>query len=477
MTSRPRLYISAAHKSSGKTTLAIGLCAALSEFGSIIYPFKKGPDYIDPMWLSRASGRPCYNLDFNTQTSDEIEQLFMAKSGADGLSIIEGNKGLYDGLDVEGSDSNAAMALLLDAPVVLVLDVGGITRGVAPLLLGYQSFDPRINIAGVILNKVGSPRVERKLRAVLERYTDVPVLGVVGRDESLEVRERHLGLTPPGEVGEVDNIIERLRAMVRQDVDLDKIQVIAQQTRDLEFAIPAASFSSDGDSVRIGIVRDRAFGFYYSDDLEMLESLGAKLIYFDATKDAKLPEVDGLFIGGGFPETHMAELEANKSLRADIAARAEAGLPIYAECGGLMYLTRSISWEGRRFEMVGAIDADTVMNEKPQGRGLVQLQETEHHPWAADNEKLDYAMHGGQDEDAPLIAAHEFHYAGLCNLGDEVRYAYRVKRGAGIDGLNDGIVHRNILASFTHLRNSARVSWARRFIGFVRRCKQRKGSN
>ena len=300
---------------------------------------------------------------------------------------------------------------------------------------------------------------------MLERYTDVPVLGVVGRDESLEVHERHLGLTPPGEVGEVDRVIERLRSRVMSSVELEKIKVIAQETNALEIDKTVGVSVGETSSVRIGIARDGAFGFYYPDDLEMLQSLGAELIYFDATKDPRLPELDGVFIGGGFPETHMAKLQANESLRDDIATRARAGLPIYAECGGLMYLTRSISWKGERFEMVGVIEADTIMHDRPQGRGLVELEETEHHPWALD----DGAERGNG------IAAHEFHYAALSNIDEGIRFAYRVKRGAGIDGVNDGIVYRNILASFTHLRNSSRSPWARRFIKFVVKRKQRNG--
>ncbi len=461
MSSLPRIYISAAHKSSGKTTLSIGLCAALAERGSKIFPFKKGPDYIDPMWLARAAGRPCYNLDFNVQTLSEIKGLFSAKTERDGIAVIEGNKGLYDGVDVQGEDSNAALARHLNTPVVLVLDVTGITRGAAPLILGYQAFDTRVRISGVVLNKVGGPRVESKLRAVLEHYTDIPVLGAVGRDKRLEVRERHLGLTPPSEAGKVDEIIERLRVKATDSIDLERIRKIAREAPGLEFDEERHRHIGAGAKVRIGVARDRAFGFYYADDLEMLESQGAELIYFDTISAPALPDVDGLFIGGGFPETHMEELEANKSLRADIAAKAEAGLPIYAECGGLMYLTRSISWNGRKFDMVGAIEADTIMHDRPQGRGLVVLEETGDHPWASGN-----GLGAGS-----RIAAHEFHYAGLNNIDKEYPFAYRVNRGAGIDGAHDGIVHRNILASFAHLRDSSQCSWARRFVRFVQQRK------
>jgi dethiobiotin synthetase len=210
----PHLFISAAHKSSGKTTVSIGLCAALRARGRVVQPFKKGPDYIDPLWLSQAAGRPCFNLDFYTMARAEIEQTFRERMHGAQLGLVEGNKGLYDGLDLDGSNSNAALAALLGAPVVLVLDTRGMTRGVAPLLLGYQAFDPQIRIAGVILNHVGGARHEGKLRQVIEHYTDVRVVGAVARSRELEIVERHLGLMPSNESREAAQQIERLGACI-----------------------------------------------------------------------------------------------------------------------------------------------------------------------------------------------------------------------------------------------------------------------
>ena len=464
MTSRPRIYISAAHKSSGKTILSIGLSAALAQRGMDVRPFKKGPDFIDPMWLARASGHPCYNLDFNTQSVDEIKSLFVAKSVGDGISIIEGNKGLYDGVDVKGSDANAALVRHLAAPVILVLDVHGITRGVAPLVLGYQAFDERVQIKGVILNKVGGSRMERKLRSVLEYYTDVQILGAVGRDDTLGVRERHLGLTPPDEVGEVDRIIDRLKSVVLDSIDLDAVVSIANAAPPMSNDQASVVSVRGAKPVRIGVARDAAFGFYYADDLEALVHHGAELVYFNTLSDQHLPEVDGLFIGGGFPETQMAELSANSSLRREIASAARSGMPIYAECGGLMYLTRSISWGDERFEMVGVIEADTIMHKRPQGRGLVVLEETERHPWR---------LHGDVGSEPKRIAAHEFHYAALVNVDTDFDYAYHVRRGIGIDSTYDGIIWKNVLASFSHLRNTSQLSWARDFVAFVHAHRQR----
>ncbi|MFZ1680049.1 MAG: AAA family ATPase, partial [Rhizobiaceae bacterium] len=206
-----RLFVSAAHKSSGKTTVSIGLAAAFRARGLEPAVFKKGPDYIDPLWLARASGRPVYNLDFNTQTIDEIRSLFAEKTAGAGLALIEGNKGLHDGVDTAGSDASAALARALDAPVVLVVDVTGMTRGIAPLILGYQAFDPAVRLAGVILNQVSTARQEDKLRAAVAAYTDLPVLGALPRAPAVIVKERHLGLTTPGDADGPEARIEAIR--------------------------------------------------------------------------------------------------------------------------------------------------------------------------------------------------------------------------------------------------------------------------
>ena len=453
----PHLFISAAHKSSGKTTVSIGLCAALRARGLVVQPYKKGPDYIDPLWLSQAAGRPCYNLDFYTMARAEIEQTFRQQLHGADLGLVEGNKGLYDGLDLDGSNSNAALAALLGAPVVLVLDTRGMTRGVAPLILGYQAFDPRIRIAGVILNHVGGPRHEGKLRQVIEHYTAVPVIGAVAQSRELEIVERHLGLMPSNESSEAARQIERLGSRIGEAVDLDAVLSIAAQAASVAAAAPAQV--PPAPKVRVGIAQDEAFGFYYPGDLAALRLAGAQLVPFDTLHDEGLPEVDGLFIGGGFPESRMEQLEANAPMREAVAAFIEAGGPAYAECGGLMYLARSLAWHGKVCRMTGVIPADVVMCERPQGRGYVRLSETGESPWPASGD--------GSAE----IAAHEFHYSRLENLAPGLRYAYRVLRGHGIDGDRDGIVHKNLLASYTHLRDAGGNHWTRRFVAHVQACR------
>jgi cobyrinic acid a,c-diamide synthase len=454
--------VSAAHKSSGKTTVTVGLCAALSARGLAVQPFKKGPDYIDPMWLGQASGRACYNLDPFLMTPWQITACYQSHAAQADITVVEGNKGLYDGLALDGSNSNAAVAKLLGLPVLLVLDARGMTRGIAPLILGYQAFDPDIRIAGVILNQLGGARHESKLRAVIEHYTNVTVLGAIAHDPRLAVAERHLGLMPSHEL---DDAAQRVRAMgelIGAQVDLPGILKVAgidaPGPSSPRPPAPAQALAPMPQPlVRIGLARDAAFGFYYHDDLQALEAAGAEIIAFDTLHDTRLPDVDGLFIGGGFPEVFMDRLQANAPLRQFIRSAIEAGLPVYAECGGLMYLARTLQWKGQVYEMVGALPADVVMHDRPVGRGYVELRTTADAPWSAAGGTAPQALRG-----------HEFHYSSLENLEPGQKFAYEVVRGHGVDGRHDGLVHRNVVAAYAHLRSGAGSDWAAQFVAFVR---------
>jgi len=450
-----RVLISAAHKSSGKTTVSIGLCAALKARGYSVQPYKKGPDYIDPMWLSLASGRACRNLDLYLMERDDVLATYAHHSSE--IDIVEGNKGLYDGLALDGSNSNAALAKLLNLPVVLVIDARGMTRGIAPLILGYQAFDRDVNIAGIILNNLGGSRHEAKLRSVIEHYTDVPVVGAIHHDERLSILERHLGLMPSNESHVAKSKIRQIGDAIAEQVDLDKLLVLSKaQPLNVPHKASVSSLSC-GSKVRIGIARDRAFGFYYEDDLDAMVEAGAELVPFDTLNDGHLPDVDALYIGGGFPETCATELEANSSLRQEIKHAIENDMPAYAECGGLMYLSRGIEYQGRTYEMVGVIPGDVKMVNKPVGRGYVHLKENNTHPWPR------------PDTPVMQIKAHEFHYSKLENLPKDSSFAYSVERGFGIDGTKDGLVLNNLLASYTHLRSIGSCYWATRFVSFVRR--------
>ena len=447
----PRVFISAGHKSSGKTTLTLGLCAALHARGHVVQSFKKGPDYIDPLWLGMAAQRPCYNLDFHMMQRDEIERQFARAATDARISLIEGNKGLYDGLDLDGSNSNAALAKLLGAPVVLVVDARGMTRGVAPLILGYQAFDRDIRIAGVILNNLGGSRHESKLRAVIEHYTDVEVIGAVQHDPGMQIAERHLGLVPANEQEGARRRIARVGERVAAQVDLDRLLAIGDSAAAFA-APPPATPPAASERLRVGIAHDQAFGFYYAEDLDSLRAANVELVDIDTLQGHALPEIDGLIIGGGFPEMFMAELEGNATLRAQIRNVIEAGLPTYAECGGLMYLSRSLTWQGGTRQMVGVVPGDTVMHERPVGRGYARLQPTGDDRW--------------QETDA--ISAHEFHYSSLENLPADSIYAYQVKRGHGIDGEHDGYQQYNLLAGYVHRRGSGSQGWIAPFLNQVR---------
>jgi cobyrinic acid a,c-diamide synthase len=450
------LFLSAAHKSSGKTIVSLGLCAAFRSLGLSVQPFKKGPDFIDPLWLSAAAGRACRNLDFHTMGDAALGGYFAAHAADADLAIVEGNKGCYDGVATDGCDSSAALARLLGAPVVLVIDTQGMTRGIAPLLLGYRHFDPELAIAGIILNKVSGPRHEAKLRRAVETYSDLPVFGAVPRTPILEIRERHLGLVPANEAASAKATIAAIAAEIAAHVDLPALLAIARSARSPTPMPKPPPPAWGGRRRRIGVAKDAAFGFYYPDDLEGLAAAGCIPIAFNTLSDRNLPrDLDGLFLGGGFPETHMAALEANDSLRSEIRAAVGGGLPVYAECGGMMYLCRSIHWRGECRTMVGAIEADAVMHPRPQGKGYVVLEETASAPWPG--------------RPGAAIPAHEFHYASLDRLAAGTRFAYRVVRGHGITGGYDGIVSGRTLASFSHLRGVGNHPWPWRFAEFVRR--------
>ena len=520
-----RVLISAAHKSSGKTTITVGLCAALSAQGLSVQPFKKGPDYIDPMWLGQASGRPCFNLDPFLMSHEQIISCFSSHALTADISIVEGNKGLYDGLALDGSNSNAALAHLLDLPVILVLDARGMTRGIAPLILGYQAFDPRIRIAGVILNQLGGSRHESKLRAVIEHYTDVTVLGAIAHDQRLEVVERHLGLMPNHEIDDAANRVRSIGEIIAAQVDLPSVlhvaadvsamhaqPVGASNTPSLDARTHTAMGTGQPEPIRIGVARDKAFGFYYPDDLAALAQAGVEIVPFNTLKDAALPDVDGVLIGGGFPEMFMPELQSNVALRENVRMAIQAGLPVYAECGGLMYLARTIQWNDKIFDMVGSLPVDVVMHDRPVGRGYVELETTDEMPWRSANVNANsvspsamaqiasfaqppgstlvskavvslepthtsnHLPHSAAAGDSSTtvrqaLRGHEFHYSSLKNAAPELKFAYRMLRGHGVDGHHDGIVYRNVLASYTHLRSGAGSAWVTDFVSHVRALK------
>jgi len=454
LTAIPRLVVSGPHRSAGKTTVSIGLLDAFRRRGLSVQPFKKGPDYIDPMWLTSASGKDCRNLDFHMMGDENILRSFGSASAGVDIAIIEGNLGLFDGMDLEGYDSTAGLAHLLEAPVIMVVDASRMNRGIAPLLLGYTKFDPELEIAGVVLNKVGSARHESKLRKAIDRYVGTEVLGAIpGKLEDIIVAERHLGLIP---IKEDPALVEKIAVIgetVEKYCDLDRIHEIALTAGQLPNVEPCHR-AAVTPSVRIGVAMDRAFTFYYPENLEALESEGAELVPFSPLNDADLPQVNALYIGGGFPEVFMRQLEANVSMRRRIKEETEKGLPVYAECGGMMYLTRSITWNGERALMTGALPGDVEMTKKPIGLGYVTLDPTGECEWMKPEGRIN---------------CHEFHHSLVLNLPEDVRFAWKVTRGTGIKNGLDGMVYKNVLASYAHLYYCGAPVWAKDFVSLAKR--------
>jgi cobyrinic acid a,c-diamide synthase len=451
----PRLTISAPHRSSGKSTVTIGLCAALSARGLRVQPFKKGPDFIDPMWHEAATGRPSYNLDFFMMGPEKIKKSFQKRAKGADISIIEGNMGLYDGIDIEGSDSTAGLARLLKSPVILVIDCYGMTRGIAPLVNGFCKFEPETNVAGIILNKVKGSRHEKKLREAVERFCGVPVLGALPHQEEMGIKMRHLGLVPLKEEEGLLPVVTEMRKVITENVDLDKVIGIAYSAQPLE-ELTQEEVVVQEPAVRIGVAMDRAFTFYYPENLEALRAAGAELVPFSPLEDRDLPAVDALYIGGGFPEVHMEALEKNASMRKAVKDAAEGGMPVYAECGGLMYLCGSLVWEGLMCRMAEVFPCSIRMSKRPMGHGYVLLRPTAEGSWPVFAEE---------------IRAHEFHHSSISKADGDIKFAFQVLRGRGVDGAHDGMVYKNVLAAYTHIHSLGTPGWATSFVRFVKSIK------
>ena len=448
---RPRVVFSALRGNSGKTLLTVGTGACLKHRGKALSPFKKGPDYIDAAWLEMATGHPCYNLDLFLMGEEGLLSSFSTRvRHADG-ALVEGNRGLYDGMDHEGSYSTAELAKLLKAPVIMVADCSMATRTVAAMILGCQHFDPQVAIRGVILNRIGGTRHEAVVRSAIEDRCGVPVLGAVPKIQGAIFPERHMGLVPPREHPGAVRAVDEAARIVDRYVDVDRLWEIAQGAPAVYFNDPDSREGKQSALAlrrpRIGFIRDSAFWFYYPDNLEVLEKLGASLVACSALTDKELPPVDALYIGGGFPETHAAALAANTGFRHSLCEAVEAGLPVYAECGGLMYLGKELIVEEKAFPMAGIFPLRFGIDGSPQGHGYTILEVDTPNPYFPTGEIL----HG-----------HEFHYShipdweeGTCTL------VFKMRRGRGIHGGRDGLLYKNCLATYSHVHASGAKGWAR----------------
>jgi cobyrinic acid a,c-diamide synthase len=457
----PRIVLAALRGGAGKTTLTVALAVALRKRGGGVVPFKKGPDYIDAAWLSRAAEGPCYNLDTFLIGKEQVVRSFSRRSQAGSLSLIEGNRGLYDGMTPEGEHSTAELAKLLHAPVVLVVDCDKVTRTAAAMVLGCKLLDPGVDIRGVILNRVGGSRHGAVTRSAVERICGLPVLGVVPRMEEADFPERHLGLIPPWEHELVREVLMRAGRVAEEHLDLEGLIRIAQDAPAWEAdAHPGAAPQrvEVRDPVRIGVIRDAAFQFYYHENIEALADGGARIIEISALEDESLPEIDALYIGGGFPETQAEGLSKNAGFRRSLREAAEKGLPVYAECGGFIYLGESLRVGDACYPMAGVLPASFGLEKRPQGHGYTVLAVERDNPFFPKG---------------TILNGHEFHYCRVlsCGAGGE-RMAFRVKRGTGLDGRHDGLIGRNVLAGFTHLHALGTPLWAEAMIVSARRYRE-----
>jgi cobyrinic acid a,c-diamide synthase len=460
----PRILIAALCGGAGKTILSIGITAAWRALGKQIIPFKKGPDYIDAGWLALASGRPCHNLDTFLITAEIILQSFLNHSRHGDISVIEGTRGLYDGIDIEGRTSTAELAKLLHTPVVLCLDCTKSTRTMAAVVLGCLKFDPAVEIKGVVLNRVAGARHEQNVRRNIEHYCGIPVMGAVPKLGRQSFPERHMGLVPTVEHSWAQDSIKAAAQVAKDYLDLDALADISGRVEDLkskETGLWLEAGSSPQSDVSIlsgrasppviGIIKDSAFQFYYPENIEALKSAGAQIIFISPLADDMIPPLDALYIGGGFPETHARQLAENMKFKTQLKALVENGLPVYAECGGLMYLGKALVLNGQSYPMAGVLPVIFGFSKKPQGHGYTI---------AVVEKKNPYFDIGTE------IRGHEFHYSKVLTWqGAEQDLAFQMKRGSGFIAKKDGVCYKNVLATYIHMHALGTPAWALALVG------------
>ena len=442
----PRLVIAGLSGGSGKTLVSLGLLLSLRRAGVRVRAFKKGPDYIDAAWLGWAAGGVARNLDTFLMGAENVSASFVRNGVKDGISVIEGARGLFDGFDAIGTHSSAALSRLLQAPVLLVVDATKMTRTAAALVLGCQTLDPALRIAGVILNNVNGRRHEQILRDAITATCKVPVLGAIPKAAlGKPLPERHLGLVPPQEYDNLAALECDLLEVVSSHIDLDGICAIAGNAPSLAIVEEQPARPPDARGLKIGYLKDSAFSFYYPENLEQIEQAGAELIAVSPLCDERLPEdLCALYIGGGFPETHAQSLAANRTMLNSIRAAAEAGLPIYAECGGLILLSRALTWKGTRYQLAGVLPFEVEVFDTAQGHGYTEL--------LVDTENPFFPV-------GTSLRGHEFHYSQIVPQADGATTACQVRRGPGCFHGRDAALMKNVWAGYTHLHALATPAW------------------
>ena len=443
----PRIVIGATHSGTGKTSLSLALVAALRRRGLLVQTFKVGPDFLDPTYHTIASGRPCYNLDGWMTGREYVCDLFARTSADADIAIIEGVMGLFDGADAESSEgSTAEIAQWLNAPVLLVVNAHGVARSIAAMVKGFAGFESGLNVAGVVANQCGSDRHSAWLSDSLKSESLPVLVGAIPRGAFPELPSRHLGLVSADSRVLPENVINALADAAERYVSIDDMLNIARNAPPLENASERCLAEK---RVRIGVARDEAFHFYYQDMFDEMARRGCELVEFSPVKDAHLPDVDGLYIGGGYPEACAEALSANKSMLDSIQRFAQTNKPIYAECGGLMYLSGGLeTLDGKRYALVGLLPSWTRMREKKKALGYVEITLKEDSLWGARGD---------------VLRGHEFHYSELID-NPNWKPVYDVKRRRSDEITLEGFQNGNILASYAHLHYGSRLGAIERFI-------------
>lgn len=450
----PGIVVAGLRGGSGKTIVSLGIAAAWKQKGLTVSPFKKGPDYIDAGWLSQAAGRPCYNLDTFLCDPNVVRYSYLNNSQNTDIAVVEGNRGLYDGIDTDGSTSTGELAKLLNLPVLLVLDCTKSTRTMAALLMGCIHFDPDIDICGVVLNRVAGKRHEGKVRANIDKFCNIPVLGAIPKLRQSDIPERHMGLITSHEHASAQKAIETASKVTLEHIDMDWLYQIVTEKNDSEITMAEAPFQKQEDetvqpkeNVTIGIVKDSAFQFYYPDNIDALKNLGAEIEYISPLRQETIPDdVHAIYMGGGFPETHAPQLADNKSFRDNLKALSNQGLPIYAECGGLIFLGESILLKDKSYSMSGIFPIKFGLSKKPQGHGYTKVEVVNDNPFFQQGETL---------------RGHEFRYSSIMEIDyTDEQMAFKMERGKGILEKKDGFFINNTFGTYTHIHALGSVSWA-----------------
>lgn len=453
-----RILIGATNSGAGKTTISMGIMAALKERGMKVQPFKVGPDYIDTSYHSFITGRKSRNLDSFMIDDEKIKYLFEKNSKDADISVVEGVMGLYDGfgLDIDNCTSSYT-SKILKAPVILIIDGSGMATSAAAMVKGYMELDKSVDIQGVIINKLGSKSHYEMIKSAIERYTDAQVLGYLPKNLDFSLPSRHLGLIPSLEMDELNQKFEDLGKIVEEHIDIDKIIEISQKEWEpckKEIDLPRF------DDITVAIAYDKSFNFYYWDSLDLLEDMGAKIVRFSPLEDTKLPECDCIYIGGGFPEIFGKELEANGEIRRALKMAHEKNIPIYAECGGLMYLgEKLVGTDGQEYEMLGLLKGKSIMTKRLKRFGYSQ-----------GIAKFDTVI----SKKGQLVRGHEFHHS---DFETDETAAYEIEKnrdGKVLKQWEGGFAKENLLGTYLHTHFYSNMSIASNFLELARRQKKER---